>query len=154
LQTESKHLSNREIDRICQIVRHHMRPLQLSTSGERPSRRAIYRFFRDTEAAGVDICLLSLADTLATYGPNLPQEVWIRQIEVIRILFESWWEQQNERIHPPALLNGNDLQEMFDLKPGPILGELLEAVQEAQAMGKISLRDEAVRFVQDLLDQG
>jgi poly(A) polymerase len=153
-RTESLHLSNREIDRICKIVRHHMRPLQFARNQDGPSRRAIYRFFRDTGAAGVDICLLSLADMLATHGPNLPQEEWIRQIEVVRALFESWWEGQTEKIHPPALINGNDLMEMFGLKPGPIIGELLESVREAQAMGKISQRDEAAKFVQDLLDQG
>ena len=51
------------------IVRNHMRPLLLGQGGGLPSRRSIYRFFRATGLAGVDVCFLSLADFLATYGP-------------------------------------------------------------------------------------
>ncbi len=96
------HLSNSEIERLTTIVRHHMRPLLLAQSGDTPSRRAIYRFFRATGAAGVDICLLSLADTLATYGPGLPQDVWVRQLDTVRTLLEAWWEQAEEKVTPPA----------------------------------------------------
>ncbi len=69
--------------------------------------------------------MLSLADTLATYGPTLPQATWIHQVDVIRKLFEAWWEQPEEIISPPVLLNGSDLMEQFDLKPGPQVGQLI-----------------------------
>ena len=78
-------LSNAEIDRLAIIVRQHMRPLLLAHSEEGISRRAVYRFFRDCGPAGVEICLLALADTLATYGPALPSEVWVKQVDVVRI---------------------------------------------------------------------
>src|SRR4030042_365393 len=102
-----------------------------------PSRRAAYRFFRDTQAAGIEVCLLSLADRLATYGAELPHEVWIRQINVVRELLEAWWEQLDEKVSPPALLNGDILQDVFELEPGPLIGETLEALREAQAAGEV-----------------
>jgi putative nucleotidyltransferase with HDIG domain len=139
-------LSNAEIGRLTAIIRHHMRPLLLSKRGETPGRKAIYRFFRDTGPAGVDICLLSLADTLATYGIGMPSEVWAYHLDVIRTLLEAWWEQTEEKIAPPALVNGQDLMEALGLPPGPEIGRLLEAIREAQAAGEITQRSEALEY--------
>ena len=147
-------LSNPEIERLASIVRYHMGPINLAQMGELPSRRAIYRFFRAAGAAGVEVCLLSLADTLATYGPALPQETWIHQVEVVQKLLEAWWEQPEEIISPPVLLNGYDLMQQFNLKPSPQVGQLLEMVREAQAAGELHDRPQAYAFVRAKLDQG
>ena len=138
-------LNNPEIERLETIVRHHMRPLLLAQAAEPPSLRAIYRFFRDTGPAGVDICLLSLADTLATYGATLPQTIWSKQLDTVHILLEAWWEQPQESVHPPALLNGHDLMQIFHLAPGPQIGHLLEEIREAQAAGELKSRDAALQ---------
>lgn len=144
------HLSNAEVDRLHTIVKHHMRPLWLAQTGNPPSDRATYRFFRDTREAGVDICLLSLADTLATYGPTLPQDTWANHLEVIRSLLEAWWEKPGESVSPPPLLTGHDLIEKLGMKPGPKIGEILEAVREAQVANKVHTRSEALRFAKKL----
>jgi hypothetical protein len=153
-RSETLHLSRIEIERLESIVRNHMRPMLLMQTGVPPSRRAIYRFFRDTEAAGVDVCLLSLADMLATYGPGMPQEEWGGLIDVVRTLLEAWWEQPDEKISPPALLKGDDILKHFQLKPGPLIGRLIEDLREAQATGDINNREEALAFLGERLDQG
>jgi len=131
------HLSNDEIERLKKIVHHHMRPLLLAQTGQLPTRRAVYRFYHATGPAGVDVCLLSLADSLATYGPELPQDVWGHQIDVVRTLLEAWWERPDESISPPALIDGHDLMQALNLEPGPEVGRLLELVREAQASGEV-----------------
>ncbi len=145
------HLSAEEIRIIKTAVRHHMRPLLLSQHPDMPTRRAIYRFFRDTRDVGVDICLLSLADFLGTYGPALPQDAWARHVDVIRALLEAWWERAEESVSPPPLLNGRDLIETFDLSPGPQIGRLLETVREAQAAGQVESREAALALVREHL---
>ena len=82
-QGQDLQLSNAEIKRLRSIVQNHMRPLWLANTCKLPSRRATYRFFRDTGPAGVDVCLLSLADTLATYGMTLSPDTWIHQVEAL-----------------------------------------------------------------------
>ncbi len=146
--------SNQEVSRLKSIVRHHLRPLLLARTGKLPSRRAIYRYFRDTEEAGVDICLLSLADVWATYGYKLTPEVWIRQLDVVRSMFEAWWELSAERVAPPVLLTGNDLIEELHLTPGPEIGELLEKIREAQVVGEIDTRAQALNFARALTTRG
>lgn len=144
-------LSKLEIERLRIIVLNHMRPLWLTQTRRSPSRRAIYRFFKDCGPAGVDVCLLSLADTLATYGPTLPAELWTEQVNVVRQLLESWWQEQDQVISPPALINGDDLMKEFGLRPGMLIGRLLSDIREAQAEGKVNNRRQALEFAADFL---
>ncbi|MFN8412502.1 MAG: hypothetical protein U0Z26_08965 [Anaerolineales bacterium] len=74
-------MSNDEIDRLHKIIKNHMRihsfASRLEQDKQTPSRKAIYRFFRDTGEAGVDLVLLALADLRATYATTITQETWI-----------------------------------------------------------------------------
>jgi putative nucleotidyltransferase with HDIG domain len=144
-------LSNAEIKRLRSIVKNHMRPLWLANTGKLPSRRATYRFFRDMGPAGVDVCLLALADTLATYGMTLSPDTWAHHVEVIRTLLEAWWENKEEVISPPPVINGDDLINELDLKPGPIIGQILRSIQEAQATGEVNTPRQALELASELL---
>lgn len=145
-------LSIPEIDYLESVVRHHLRPLLLAQTGAPPTRRAIYRFFRSTNSAGVDICLHALADTLATYGPGLPQDSWADLLEVVRQLLEAWWENPAQ-VRPTPLLTGDDVIQAFSMSPGRQVGALLEALLEAQASGEIQNRQEALTFGRRWLDE-
>ena len=150
-RAEALHLSNIEVQRLATIVRHHMRPSLLAHVAGGPSRQAIYRFFRDAGEAGVDICLLSLADVWATYGPTLTTERWTEQVDTVREMLEAWWERPSEQIRPPALISGNDLITELGLQPSPIIGEILEAVREAQAEGEVNSRQAALELARRYL---
>jgi putative nucleotidyltransferase with HDIG domain len=150
---ERLRLSNAEKNRLVTIVRHHMRPLLLAQTGKLPTRRAIYRFFRDTGPAGVDICLLSLADTRATYGPALPQDIWSDHLDVVRALLEAWWEKREESVEPAALVRGEDLIRDLQMAPGPEMGLLLEKLREAQACGEIKTQAEALALAREWLEE-
>jgi tRNA nucleotidyltransferase/poly(A) polymerase len=143
-------LSNEESLRVETIVRNHMRVLfhvnRLMGEGKPPSRRAIYRFFRDSGPAGVDVCLLALADLRATQEQNLQQDTWNAALDVVRLFLENWFEKPAESIAPPALVDGNDLMRELKLQPGKQIGTLLEAVREAQAVGEVSTYQQAVEF--------
>ncbi len=141
------HMSVDELTVLMKTVAHHMRPLLLSHNDQAPSPRAIYRFFRDTGDIGVDICLLSLADFLGTYGPGVPQQAWAHHVDVIRLLLEGWWERREETVVPPLLLNGRDVMRLLDIPPGPRVGELLEMLREAQVAGEITTREQAEAFL-------
>lgn len=136
-------LSNDEIDRLELIIRHHLRP-KLLHQNKKVSRRAVYRFWRDLGGGGVDVCLLSLADFLGTYGASLPLEAWLSFIEVQKTLLEGYFIQRAELVDLSPLVDGNALMQHFTLKPGPLIGEILAALREAQALGEISTVDEAL----------
>lgn len=148
-------LSNDEVERIKKIVRNHMRFLfftnQMEDKKKEPSRKAIYRFFRDSGEAGVDLVLLGLADLRGTQGTKLKQEIWITALSLAHILLENYFEKPEETIFPPRLLNGNELMSGLNLEPGPIVGQLLEAIREGQATGEIHTRDDALSFAREWL---
>lgn len=145
------HLSNDERDLLVTIVANHMRPMQLTQTGELPTRRAIYRFFRATGEAGVDICLLSLADLLGKYGSEVPEDKLRAHLDTLRALLEAYYERPQESVSPLILLNGDELMTEMKLKPGPKVGELLEALREAQATGEVITRVQAVEFTKSML---
>jgi len=150
-------LSNDEIERIETIVRHHMRfhffASRLEQDGQAPSRKAIYRFFRDTGEAGVDLVLFGLADLRGARGPTLTQETWTAALDIARLLLENYWEKPQETVAPPRLLDGNELMKELNLHPGRRIGQLLEAIREAQATGKLATREEAIAFARQWLEE-
>jgi poly(A) polymerase len=146
-------LSNEEIDRLEAIILNHMRIHFMANRNTPPTRRTIYRFFRATGTAGVDVCVLTLADLLATYGPSLQQDMWNKYLEICVKLLEAWWEKPEESVAPPPLLSGNDLQTEFGIPPGPEIGKIKEGLREAQATREIITRDDAIRFVHEWLEK-
>ena len=152
------HLSNDDLDRLKLLVRHHMRVhFHTSRKAEKatdPTRKAIYRFFRETGEAGVSLILLALADVRATYNHTLTQEHWTANLDVARILLEAYYEKAEEIVRPPQLLNGDDLINDLKMKPGPEIGKLLEAIRETQAAGALATRQEALAFARGWLVKG
>jgi tRNA nucleotidyltransferase/poly(A) polymerase len=142
-------LSKDEIDHLRIMVREHMRVHLLSDrllkEAAQPSRKAIYRFFRDTGETGVDLCLLAMADQRATYDHGLPQQNWQACLEVCRLLLENWWEK------PAETVNGNELMDILGIKPGPELGQLIDSIREAQAIGEVANREDALSFARGWL---
>lgn len=132
------------------LIRHHMRPLQLAQEGE-VTRRAIYRFFKDIGDAGVDVLVHSLADNLALWGAQLDANDWRKLLDTVALLMTKYYEEYDEVIVPPPLINGNDLIGRLGMKPGPAVGRLLQATQEAQAAGEVRTREEALLLAQTLL---
>jgi tRNA nucleotidyltransferase/poly(A) polymerase len=139
--------SNDEADFVSKIVRNHMRPLLLQSNGS-VTRRAVFRFFRATGPCGITVCLLFLADTLASHRAEDAQENWQAAVETVYSLLEGYFERPAEMVRPTPLLTGDDLIRDFRLSPGPQIGELLDALREAQAAGEVSSREEAVALIE------
>jgi poly(A) polymerase len=138
--------SSDEVALVRTAVAQHLRPLHLSRA-DAVTRRAIYRFFRDAGAAGVDVALLGLADCLGTCA----LAEWQRMLDVAATLLESYFHRRRQVVSPPKIINGRDLMAEFDLSPGPQVGQLLERVREAQAEGQVSTREAALALVRHIL---
>jgi hypothetical protein len=115
------------------------------------SARAVYRFWRDTGPAGVDICLLGMADYLATYGTSLATQSWVAYLESIQILLESYFLRPRQAVSPDPVITGDDLRRLFNMEQGPQIGEILEKVREAQVEGIITEHAQAVEWVHRFL---
>ena len=146
---ERLRFSTREVKLVAAIVRHHLRPVQISHD-DLPTRRAIYRYFRDTGDAAIDTLFFSLADHLATRGADLDIANWRQHADLIDYI-PTQHSRQESVVIPPGLINGHDLINNLNLSPGPEIGKLLEAIREAQACQEITTRDEALAYASRLL---
>jgi len=144
--------SHKEINLVKSLVYHHLRPAQMSNGRELPTQRAIYRYFRDTGDDGIDILFLALADYLATYGPLLDIEEWKGQCWLINYIMTEHEKQQTKAL-PVKLIDGHDLVNIFGLTPGPLVGELLALVREAQVSGELTAKEEALTLVRQELNK-
>ncbi len=140
--------SRREGELVATWVRAHLRPMHMSQGGL-PTPRAIYRFFRDCGEAAMGVLLLTLADHLATVGPRLRLEGWLSHVHLVHyVLSEA--ARRRELVAPPRLITGHDVMEALGIHPGPLVGRLLRAVEEAQAAGEVRTREEALALVRRL----
>ena len=138
-------LSNDEIAISVRTIEHHLRPAQLARAGN-VANRAIYRFFRDTGDVGIDICVLALADSRGKSSPVVddPQDAQLRS--TLTTLLERYYRAPQAVVAPPALVDGRTLMRELNMPPGPRIGELLEAIREAQADGDVKTVEDAVAF--------
>ncbi|MEO0457387.1 MAG: CCA tRNA nucleotidyltransferase [Cyanobacteria bacterium P01_A01_bin.114] len=73
--------------------------------------------------------------------------------EVIDSLIGQYLTPEDPIAHPQALLTGRDLMQHLQLKPGPHIGELLKAVELAQAKGHIDSAEAALCWVKSKANQ-
>ena len=135
-----------------QVAAHHMRPGQLGQDGP-VTPRAIRRFFVDLGPTGMLVALFSLADHLATFGPQPLTGAWVRHLTVVRLLLASY-VRDREHILPQRLLTADELMRRLKLDPGPRVGRLLDEIAGAQAEGRVHSREEALWLAEELLSRG
>ena len=116
-----------------------------------PAPLAVYRYFRQSQDAGVAAGLSYLAHQLGTGSPSPPTESWADAVEKIRLLMNAYFEDRS-KIEPEVLITGDDLITGFGLAPGPALGRLLDQLHEAQVQGEILGKDQALEWVRRRLD--
>jgi poly(A) polymerase len=149
VQQAMKRLSTSTQDRrLAQLVAaHHMRPGQLAHV-DPVTPRAIRRYFVDLGPAGIYVALVSLADHLATFGPQPLGESWERHLAVVRLLLTRYIRERAS-ILPPQLISPEELMRRLKLEPGPLVGQLLETIAEAQADGTIHSKEEAIWLAEE-----
>lgn len=124
------------------LTANHMRILGLSKL-KNVTSRARYRFFRDTGGFGIDLLLLSMADSMAT---PIEREKWEGMKKLIGRLADYYFEEFT-LVPPRPLLTGEDVMRAFAIQEGKEVGEMLEALREAETLGKVSNRREAVEYL-------
>jgi poly(A) polymerase len=143
--------SQKEIAYVEMLVHHHLRPAQLSNEGL-PTARAVYRFFRDTRGAGPGILYVAMADYLACRGPLFTMTEWKNVCDLIGFILAEH-RRQEAVVAPSRLVDGHELMRSLDLRPGPAVGTLLEAIREAQAAGLVCSREEALQLAKMTLER-
>ncbi|HAI99217.1 MAG TPA: hypothetical protein DCL97_00965 [Dehalococcoidia bacterium] len=143
-------LSSRGIAAVCKMVEEHLRPATMQQGVELPTNRAIYRYFRDLGDVAIDTLFLWMADHLAAKGPELDTDAWSAHARIVAHILESG-TQPKDPAKDERLVTGLDLMDRFQLKPGPLIGQLLAQIEESQAIGDLTNRDDAFALASNTL---
>ncbi len=124
--------SNKQIERISELVRHHLKFKDVKKMRQSTLKRFLGMPYFEEHLA------LHLADCLASHGMTDAFEFTKAKIE----------EFGEEEIKPAPLLNGRDLIKM-GFEPGPQFKTILSEVEEAQLETRLQTKKEAARFVKE-----
>ena len=145
--------SNLGVNLIKNQVENHLRPSQISNPPEKPTLKAIRKFYKDTKDSSLDILYLNMADYIAAKGPKLSRKEWkdhCRNIEIIQNNESSYKKATNQR----KLLSGHDIMVGLCLKPGPLIGILIEEIEESRMEGLVSNKKEALELIRHRMTSG
>ena len=122
--------SNHDTEQILSLVEHHMKFKDV----ERMRPATLKRFVR---LSRFDEHLeLHRLDCLSSH----------RHLEAYRLVGGFHRQTPAEVVRPPKLLGGNDVIGL-GFTPGPLIGKILAAVEEAQLNGELRSKEEAISFV-------
>lgn len=123
--------SNKDIDWITNLIRHHMR---LNLLPRDISDRAIRRLIRELGPALKDLFILSEADRTGRTASGLD---WLKE----RV--EKVEKEGAQKLKPP--INGHEVMELLGISEGPLVGKILNALLDAVLDEKIPPTKEAGR---------
>ena len=131
------------------LVKWHLRPGSLFHN-EKPTLKAINRFYSSVNEFTPSLILLALADLGATLGSGFTESN--RQIlkNELLILLSGYSIYQEKQKLIPKLLDGNQIIDLLGIDSGPIIGQLLAELKDAQTNGEISQIKEAQAFIQNI----
>ncbi|MCY7323888.1 MAG: CCA tRNA nucleotidyltransferase [Phormidesmis sp. CAN_BIN36] len=98
-----------------------------------------YFFFKEVGATFPTLAILAIA-------AGTP-------LEAIAALITRFLDADDPVAHPVPLLTGQDLMSALRIPAGPMIGQLLAALQLARAEGKVANREDALTLAVDLLKQ-
>jgi poly(A) polymerase len=127
------------------LVRQHLRPMHLAGL-EAISARARYRFFRDLGEEVPALVCLTICDAAGTDG-RPPAGVYRGATRTLLDSLLAGEAEATREAATPPLVRGDDVMAVLALAPGPEVGRCLREVREAQALGLVRSREEALDWL-------
>jgi putative nucleotidyltransferase with HDIG domain len=138
---------NRDRDTIATLIRAHLR-IGFMSAENAITPRQIYRYYHEFGDLGILLVIHARADLLG-YGAQLRQHPYGQnQPEITEALLAAYFERNRILVRPPRYLTGDDLKAL-SIPPGPVYKFILDAAQEATALGRITSSDSARQWARD-----
>ena len=137
--------SNKQIEYVSDMIKNHIYPSALMN--EEANEKAMMRYFRKLGDNVIDNIILAKADRLSARGEAVSDEMVEQNIKNLDKLLNFYFDSLDKLAPLPKLLCGNEVMEMLNIKAGPELGKILDALYEAQLDGDVISKDDAIAFV-------
>ena len=145
--------SNADIDFVGAIIScsHSVANTNSSFANDQSSRLKLYQFIHQNEQGLVPGLYLHLANRL-----DLPTEKeWQTDPSAmaVRNILDFFFKTYLPSKRKKPLLNGNDIQDIFKIKPSPTFATILYKIEEARVLGIINTRSQAVSFAKKIVQK-
>ena len=138
--------SKKQIDYIGFIIRNHMYPSAV-VSAPNLSDKIYMRYVRKAEDNSVDLIMIAKADRLSARGELVTDEMVKENIDGLNALLDFYIKVKPTLKPVPKLLDGKEIMKLKNLQPSKELGDIIEALKEAQFDGKVLTKEDAIEFV-------
>lgn len=138
--------SKKQIDYISGVIRHHMYPSSV-ISAPNITDKIYMRYVRKAGDNAIDWITIAKADRLSARGPAVTDEMVEENLNGLNRLQEFYIKVKPTLVPLPKLLNGREIMRLKKIKPSKELGEIIEALTEAQQEGKVTTKQDAIDFV-------
>jgi len=149
--SERLKLSCKEKQILRKMVLFHLRPGFMTQDGF-PTRRALYRYFRDTQEEGLSILFLSIADIKATRGRLASLKDKAKKEKILLKIAEDFFIQKEEKKRK-KIFDGYLVMNTLKLSPSPLVGKILKRLEEYQALGEITTKKEAIKKMKEIYEE-
>ena len=98
----------------------------------------------------IDNIILAKADRLSARGEAITQEIVERNLNGLNCLRDFYLEKRESLSPLPKLIDGNEIMAIKGIKPSCFLGEIINALKEAQINGDVVTKDDAINFIKNI----
>ena len=144
------HFSNKQIDYISSMIKYHIYPSHVMNSPQ-ITEKIMMRYVRKMDKNSIDAIILAQADRLSARGPEITDEIVECNITSLNMLLKFYLEARETLKPLPKLLDGNEVMKILNIKPSRRLGEIMDALHEAQISGDVLTKDHAIEFVKNYM---
>lgn len=138
--------SKKQIEYISCMIKNHIYPSNVIVA---PSlnEKVMMRYVRKMDDNVVDNIILAKADRLSARGVDITEEIVNTNISGLDKLLDFYLSRKDTLAPLPKLIDGREIMELLNIKPSPKLGEIINAVNEAQLNGDVLTHEDAVQLV-------
>lgn len=138
--------SKKQIEYISCMIKNHIYPSNVIVA---PSLndKVMMRYVRKMGDNVVDNIILAKADRLSARGIDITEEIVNVNLSGLDKLLDFYLTKKDSLAPLPKLIDGREVMELLDIKPSPKLGEIINAVNEAQLNGDVLTHEDAVQFI-------
>ena len=141
--------SKKQIEYISCMIKNHIYPSNVIVA---PSLndKVMMRYVRKMGDNVIDNIILAKADRLSARGVDITEEIVNTNISGLDKLLDFYLSKKDSLAPLPKLIDGREIMEILNIKPSPKLGEIINAINEAQLNGDITTHEEAVNYIKNL----
>ena len=141
--------SKKQIEYISCMIKNHIYPSNVIVAPNL-NDKVMMRYVRKMDDNVVDNIILAKADRLSARGVDITEEIVNTNISGLDKLLDFYLSKKDSLAPLPKLIDGREIMEILNIKPSPKLGEIINAINEAQLNGDITTHDEAVNYIKNL----